>query len=198
MITLTYQSTHYFLLEVTGGWLMVDAGWPGSLPMLAGKLRAYQVDGRQIKFVLPTHFHPDHAGLAQEIKQAWGTRLIVHERQVPFIPQLAAHYAKKGGYVPVQVEPQDLVLTGDGRERLEALGLAGRVVLTPGHSDDSVSLVLDSGEAFMGDLPPPNVVDDPTVHASWQALRAAGARTLYPSHAPPFAMETLRVYLDEG
>jgi glyoxylase-like metal-dependent hydrolase (beta-lactamase superfamily II) len=191
LITLTYQSTHYFLLEVTGGWFMVDAGWPGSLPMLSSKLKAYRLDGRQIRYVLPTHFHPDHAGLAQEIKQAWGTRLIVHQQQVPFIPQLAEHYAKKGGYVPVRVEAQDLILTGDGRQVLKGLGLDGQVVLTPGHSDDSVSLVLDSGEAFVGDLPPPFIADDATVRASWQALRAAGARVIYPSHTGPVALDAM-------
>ena len=194
MLTLTIRSTHFFLLDALGGKLLLDAGWPGSLPELASRLKAYRLDGRQIKYVLPTHFHPDHAGLVQEVKQAWGARLIVHARQVPFIPQLASIMEKKGGYVPVQVEPGDIVLSDDSRARLKAIGIHGVVVPTPGHTDDSVSLVLDSGEAFIGDLPPPHFVAEPTagtVRASWQALQAAGARKCYPAHADPIALEAL-------
>jgi endoribonuclease LACTB2 len=198
-LALTYRSTHFFLLDVVGGKLLVDAGWPGSLPELASRLKAYRLDGRQIRYVLPTHFHPDHAGLVQEVKQTWGARMIVHKRQVPYIPQLAVQMAKKGGYVPVQVEPHDLVLTDDNRARLKALGLNGIVVPTPGHSEDSVSLVLDSGEALIGDLPPPHFLEEPTastVRASWQTLIDHGARTVYPSHTPPAPIETIRALLE--
>jgi endoribonuclease LACTB2 len=198
VITLTYHSTHFYVLEVGSGKLLVDAGWPGSLPTLAARLKAYRLDGRQIKYVLPTHFHPDHAGLVQEVKQAWGARLIVHALQLPFVPQLAEHYAKKGGYLPVQVEPHDVVLQGSTRAALTALGLNGEVIATPGHSDDSISLVLDTGEAFVGDLPPPHIAGEgnaDTVRASWQALLARGARTIYPAHTGPVSMDTIRPFI---
>lgn len=200
VITLTYHSTHFYLLDCAGGKLLVDAGWPGCLPTLASRLKAYQIDGRQIKYVLATHYHPDHGGLVQEVKQAWGTRLIVHERQLPFIPQLAASFAKKGGYVPIQVGPQDIVLKDDNRGRLKALGVAGAVVPTPGHSDDSVSLMLDSGEAFTGDLPPPFMAGeagDATVRASWRTLAAHGARMIYPAHTGPVPIEAILAGLEE-
>ncbi len=96
VLTVTYHGTHYYLLDARGGKLLVDAGWPGSLATLTSKLKAYRIEGQQIKYVLPTHLHPDHAGLVQEVKQAWGTRLLIHAIQLPFLPQLAATYAKKG------------------------------------------------------------------------------------------------------
>ncbi len=37
-------------------------------------------------------------------------------------------------------------------------GVRGEILKTPGHSDDSVSLVLDSGMVFVGDLHRPNFV----------------------------------------
>ncbi len=105
---------------------------------------------------------------------------------------------KKGGYVTIRVEAQDSVLSNSGRDQLTALGINGEVVPTPGHSDDSVSLVLDSGAAFVGDLTLPQMADEaagPVVRASWQALAERGARTIYPGHARPFALDEIRPYL---
>jgi glyoxylase-like metal-dependent hydrolase (beta-lactamase superfamily II) len=68
------------------------------------------------------------------------------------------------------------------------MGIAGEVVHTPGHSDDSVSLVLDSGIAFTGDLTSEQMIatEDPVVVArSWQALRDRGVRTIYAGHGEP-------------
>jgi len=200
MLTLTLRSTHYFLLPLPRGHLLVDAGWPGTLPLLASRLKAYDLDLSAITFVLPTHYHPDHAGLVQELKQAAGARLIVHPLQIPHIPNLAAHYARKGGYLPITLDPADLILPADTRAALLALGLDALVIPTPGHSPDSVSLVTALGQAFTGDLPAPAFVDEdhaPTVRASWQALLDHGARTIYPSHVPPFGADLIRHQLSQ-
>ena len=78
------------------------------------------------------------------------------------------------------------------RALLELLGIAGQVVHTPGHSDDSVSLILDTGIAFTGDLAPPSmVVEDARQLAaeSWQRLRDSGVRQIYPGHGPARPLE---------
>jgi glyoxylase-like metal-dependent hydrolase (beta-lactamase superfamily II) len=69
----------------------------------------------------------------------------------------------------------------------------GEIVPTPGHSEDSVTLVLDDGAAFTGDLTAPILTpQDPAdlSDQSWQRLRAAGARTSYPGHGPPGPIPT--------
>lgn len=58
---------------------------------------------------------------------------------------------------------------------------------TPGHSDDSVSLLLDDGSVFTGDLTRPEFVgmeDAAVVAASWQLLKERGATRVYPGHGP--------------
>jgi ribonuclease/clavin/mitogillin len=191
MVPLTYRSTHNFLIDLAQGKLMIDAGWPGALPALKGQLRAYDIEPRAIRFVLLTHLHPDHAGLAQEIKQLAGARLILHEKQLPYLPELEASFKSKGGYTPIVVEASDVVLSGETRAMLTKLGIAGEVIETPGHSDDSVSLVLDGGEAFIGDLHLPQFASDEAAaaltRASWQTLLAHGASRFYPAHGEPFA-----------
>ena len=43
IVTLTYRSTHIFLVDLANGKLMVDAGWPGLLGALKSQLRAYDI-----------------------------------------------------------------------------------------------------------------------------------------------------------
>ena len=78
---------------------------------------------------------------------------------------------------------------------LHNLGVQGEVIETPGHSPDSVSLLMDSGLAFVGDMNP-LYLEDAENHAqevaSWNQLLERGARTFYPAHAEPFAAEEIR------
>jgi glyoxylase-like metal-dependent hydrolase (beta-lactamase superfamily II) len=68
---------------------------------------------------------------------------------------------------------------------LARIGIPGEIVHTPGHSDDSVLLLLDDGSAFTGDLIHPALVgesDAAVVFASWRLLRERGAARVYPAH----------------
>ena len=47
----------------------------------------------------------------------------------------------------------------DSRAFLAALGIDGEIVSTPSHSEDSITLVLDSGDCFVGDLEPMEYMD---------------------------------------
>jgi glyoxylase-like metal-dependent hydrolase (beta-lactamase superfamily II) len=83
---------------------------------------------------------------------------------------------------------------------LNRVGIRGQIVETPGHSKDSVSLVLDSGLAFIGDLHPPDYVPDEAHEAtcqSWKTLLGLNARTVYPAHGNPFPIEAVRKALED-
>jgi glyoxylase-like metal-dependent hydrolase (beta-lactamase superfamily II) len=97
----------------------------------------------------------------------------------------------------------DLKLGHEGLS-LAVFGIPGRVLHTPGHSPGSMSVLLDSGEAFVGDLAMsgfplrlapglPIFADDmATLKESWQLLLAQGARMIYPAHGKPFEAEVMR------
>ena len=78
LLTLTYDSTHFYLTGVTRGWIMVDTGWAGTLPKLLSLLKQKDIDAGAIRYLVITHFHPDHCGLAQDLKDR-GATLLVHE-----------------------------------------------------------------------------------------------------------------------
>jgi glyoxylase-like metal-dependent hydrolase (beta-lactamase superfamily II) len=184
ILRLTVRSTHFFLIDGPKGKLLVDAGWDWA--EFAAQLKAYQVAVTDIRYILFTHHHPDHAGLVQQIKELSGARLLIHACQIPFLSELEAYAAKKGGIKPIQVGKNDLV--SPNREDLARIGFKGEIVETPGHSDDSISLVLDSGVAMIGDLALPGFVGEEQlglICASWTRLLEKGVTRFYHSHTDP-------------
>jgi glyoxylase-like metal-dependent hydrolase (beta-lactamase superfamily II) len=135
---------------------------------------------------LATHYHLDHAGAAQDLKQR-GMRLLVTEEQLAAIPAMKRHVKPADGYTEITLHDNVVITCAESRSYLAKLGIAGTIVPTPGHSDDSVTLLLDSGEAFTGDLTPPMLATEATadlVVRSWETLRARGATMVYPGHGP--------------
>jgi glyoxylase-like metal-dependent hydrolase (beta-lactamase superfamily II) len=149
-VTLTINSTHFYLIDCKGGRLLVDAGW--AMPQFTQRLKAYQISFSEIKYVMFTHHHPDHAGLVQNIKDISGAKLIIHEKQIPFLKDLQRYFEKKGGYEPIRVEKGDLI-TPD-RAVLQSIGIQGEIIETPGHSDAAFHWFWIAA-AFIGDLHPP-------------------------------------------
>jgi endoribonuclease LACTB2 len=194
LVTLTLSSTHYYLIDCLDGKLLVDTGWAGSLNRFTGELKRFKISLSEIHYLMITHHHPDHAGLTQEIKDASGAKLLIHEKQIPYLEDLAAFYQDHGGYTPIRVEKNDLVLRPSNRAVLQSIGLQGEVLETPGHSDDSVSLVLDGSMAFIGDLTPPMMATEENIailNESWGRILALKPKTIYPAHANPFPAEQI-------
>jgi glyoxylase-like metal-dependent hydrolase (beta-lactamase superfamily II) len=186
IVNVGYDSTNYYLLGAGANRLLVDVGWPGTLPKLLGVLKRKDIALQDIGYLLATHYHPDHAGLAQEVK-ARGVRLVVLEQQLAAIPRLKGYMKPINPYVEIALHDNLQLATRESRAFLGRIGIAGEIAWTPGHSDDSVTLVLDDGAAFTGDLPPPGFADESAsalVQQSWDTLRGMGARTIYPGHGP--------------
>jgi len=63
----------------------------------------------------------------------------------------------------------------DSLALLSRLGSEGEIVPTPGHSDDSISLILNEGKAFTGDLLGRDWGADPMrqIEASWRRIGAS-------------------------
>ena len=180
IVNVGYKSTNYYVLADAKPRLLIDAGWPGTLPAFRSQCAKMGIPLSDIKNIFVTHYHPDHAGLVQELKQL-GSKLIVIDFQVPFIAALS-HQVKPQDHF-VEIDPNDnLVISLDSsRAFLKSLTIDGEIVATPGHSDDSVTLVLDQGAAFTGDLTPPLMAEEIAV-ASWGKLRALSVKTIYPGH----------------
>lgn len=166
--------------------MLVDLGYPGTMGKMRTNLARMDVPLNEIRCALATHYHIDHAGLAQELKLA-GVPLLVLEPQVEAIPLMKQFTKPQDHYVEIELEGNVMISFAESRASLEGIGIAGQIVHTPGHSDDSISLLFDDGSVFTGDLTHPALVDEKdasTVSASWQLLWELGARNVYPGHGP--------------
>lgn len=191
IVTITYRSTSYYLLESSKRErLLIDCGWPGTLGMMIHELRRKDLAPNDIGYLLVTHFHPDHAGLVEELKGG-GSTLILLDVQEPYVAKLKSYVKPADGYVPIRTDEALIVRAAESRALLERLGFAGEIVPTPGHSEDSVSLVLDTGLAFIGDLEPEwqSTPDEGATRQSWARLRALGVRMVYPAHGGPRSLD---------
>ena len=186
IVNVGYASTNYYVLTDARPRLLVDVGWPGTLRQLQRNCKQAGIAWADLPYLLITHYHPDHAGLAQEVKRA-GVRLIVVETQVGAIPGLRAYIKPAQGYVEIDLTDNIVLSIADSRTFLAGIGIRGEILSTPGHSDDSVTLVLDEGAAFTGDLGPDWGAEDDSAtltRQSWARIRACGATTIYPGHGP--------------
>jgi ribonuclease/clavin/mitogillin len=118
-------------------------------------------------------------GIAQELKNA-GVPLLMIDVQVPSVHLMKRHIKDGDRFTEISMEGV-IISVSESRALLHRVDIAGEILHTPGHSEDSVSLLLDDGCVFTGDLTDPMMVgpEDPdVVHASWQLLKDRGARRL--------------------
>lgn len=186
IVNVGYHSTNYYVIADSSPRLLVDAGWPGTLSMMQHACNRMGIELKNIPYQLITHYHPDHAGLAEELKRL-GVRLIVVDTQLAAIPRLRTHVKLEDKYTEIALLDNTVLSVGESRAFLAGIGIHGEIISTPGHSDDSITLVLDEGAAFTGDLTPlMAVAQDPSdpAYRSWTAIRSMGANTIYAGHGP--------------
>ncbi len=186
IIDVGYRSTHYYAIDINGGKLLIDCGWPDTMPEFLAQLKRKGIAASEIRLILATHFHPDHAGLVDEFKHV-GAKLILLENQREALMEQPARLHKSPAFIRVSADSNILISTGESRRFMEALGLAGEIIPTPGHSDDSVTLILDEGFAFTGDLPARFALaeDDILSRTSWDRIYEHKIRVIYPAHGNP-------------
>ncbi|HEX9988222.1 MAG TPA: MBL fold metallo-hydrolase [Chloroflexia bacterium] len=186
IVNVGYRSTNYYVLADKTPRLLIDAGWPGTLPTMRHACERMGIRIEDIPYQLVTHYHPDHAGLAEELKRL-GVQLIVVDTQVEGVALLRTYVKPQDNYTDIELTGSTTLDVSESRAFLAGIGVKGEIISTPGHSDDSVTLILDEGVAFTGDLTSPLAVpQDPVeiTYQSWEKIRARGVSIIYPGHGP--------------
>jgi endoribonuclease LACTB2 len=186
IVNVGYLSTNYWVVSAGRSRLLVDLGYPGTMGSMQARLKQMDIPLKEIRYALATHYHIDHAGLAQELKLA-GVPLLMLDIQVSAIPLMKQFTKPHDNYVDISLDGNVIISTPESRTLLIQIGIPGEILPTPGHSDDSVSLLLDDGSVFTGDLTPLELAwgeGAEVVAASWHLLQERGAKRVYPGHGP--------------
>jgi hydroxyacylglutathione hydrolase len=199
------------------GAVLVDPGTARGASAVLRRLRRL-LDPREIRLIIATHGHWDHIGAARRFREATGAPLAIHRDDAQWLREgliewpagvtwwgrvfRAVFKPLMAPFIEVPALEPDLIID-DGGLDLEPYGVAGRVVHTPGHSAGSVTVLLEGGEALVGDLAmngPPMTLrprfgifahDAEQVPTSWRKVVELGATTIYPAHGRPFAVSAL-------
>jgi len=214
--------TWCYLLRCTGGYLLIDTDYPSYYPRFVKKLAKTGIAISDIRYLLLTHHHDDHAGFAAELVGRTGCRVIAHRnaasplsqgrsqenikpvnRRIQMVFTMYTWFHREFVFPPLTLTERDIVIEGDNNSFLKGIGIDGIILHTPGHTSDSISVLLSDGSAFVGDAAmnflrwtgvghrPIYIQDINTVYESWRKLQERGARVIYPSHGRPFSATEL-------
>ena len=172
------------LLGGTGKHALIDSGTAGNLPAIAAHLERSGVGMKDIGLIVVTHAHTDHTGSLADVAEATGAKVLAHRLEVDHM-----------------CTSPDIVV--EDELDLNQYDVRARVIWTPGHTRGSMSVILGSGEAIVGDLVLPRFMAfGPPAIACWSASRedslasirrVLGLRpsTVLTSHGGPFRPEAL-------
>src|SRR5687767_10639769 len=194
------------IIHSGGGAAIVDPGPTTCLPTLELGLQQHGLRWADVRQILLTHIHLDHAGATGTIVRAHPhITVFVHERGAGHMadPQKLIDSATRlyGDdmnrlWGEIASVPTGNLITLAGGERVESGGRTFEVAYTPGHASHHVSYFnRSSGVAFVGDtagvrvdggyvLPPtpPPDIDVEQWMASVQTMERWGPSTLFLTH----------------
>lgn len=154
----TRMSTAY-VVEQLGRGLIVDTGTAGQAEAILAVAAAAHLMPGDIKLIVVTHAHADHAGSAAELHAMTGAPVAVHRADaaaltaggpVTLQPTGPAGRAMR----PMMRAPLPPLVADVQLEDLDDLAqydLSGTVLSTPGHTAGSISVALDDGDLLVGD-----------------------------------------------
>lgn len=206
------------------GMILIDSGVPKKAGSFKKALDKLDISADEIQLILFTHAHWDHIGSAKEIKELTGAKLALHDNEKEWLEKPAIHippgvtrwgrtFSKIMSFFTQNMKLQsanvDITLTGNDVP-LADWGIPGEIIYTPGHSPGSISILLETGDVFVGDLamnafpmrlsPGLPIFADSleTVKESWKNLLNKGAKVVYPAHGKPFSAEVIKKILSQN
>ena len=187
---LKYGNTNTYFIRGTRGGILLDTDYAGTLQMFYKEIKKNGISLKDITYILTTHYHPDHMGLVGELV-SMGVKFLVIDTQVPNLHFSDKIFSREKNlrFLPsVPEEKAEVIACKDSRAFLAALGIDGEIVSTPSHSEDSIMLVLDSGDCFVGDLEPMEYMngyeENSALQSDWEKVMSFSPRVIHYGHAP--------------
>lgn len=182
--------------------IMVDTSTKWNWNKLDKRLKLYAIN--EIDYLVLTHSHYDHAENARRIREKYHATVIVHKKESHFllgkeniVPAgtnfftrfLASFFGKWFFSLRKVTCPVDIVV--DSTFSFHDFGFKAYLIHTPGHSEGSMSLIVDDEVAIVGDAMfgvfrwtvfPPFANNPRQLVDSWVPLLNTNCQVFLPSH----------------
>jgi glyoxylase-like metal-dependent hydrolase (beta-lactamase superfamily II) len=186
---------------------MVDCGYASSYENVLAGLSEIGLSPSDIRYVIPTHVHLDHAGAAGHLMRMMpNAEMLAHERGVPHLAnpaRLVESATKVFGRAimelygaPVPVPPERITDVGE-EMRLDLGGnLTATLIHAPGHAPHQLSVLLENANmlltadavgivypglnALIPTTPPPSFDPETLVHTVGQLEQTSPRELLVP------------------
>ncbi len=192
--------------------VLVDSGSPGNEKRILETLEQHKLKVQDLSLILLTHGHWDHLGSAEAIRAITKAPIALHHADLE--PAKAGRVKLKPyGFGSNFVEPYfrskrfnpvipDIIL--NGTETLEAYGVNAKLLETPGHTNGSITVFLENGDAIIGDLLRGDFVletrpnwhyfydDVDMVRSSIKTILDLQLERLFVGHGKPFLLSSLQ------
>lgn len=156
MKTLRYGNTNTYFFEG----LLIDTDMPGTITGFYKELKRNSIELKDIRYVLATHYHPDHMGLISEL-MSLGVRLLLIDKQKDSVHFSDPIFERQKAlrYRPIRENDAIVIRCDESRQFLAKIGIEGEIIATESHSGDGIALITDDGNCFVGDLEPMPFMD---------------------------------------
>ena len=134
-----------YLIDTGGTLVLVDAGSGIEPDRVVENIRKEGFPTNQVEYLILTHAHWDHAGGCRVLADKLNCKVCAHRLSVPVLGHgswqaPARYHVEKGGVrIDYIVEHEETLSVGKKRLRL---------ISTPGHSPDGISIACDLGDGL--------------------------------------------------
>lgn len=201
-----------FLITTSKGHVLLDSGLPETVPQIKQNIAQLGFKLNDVKILLNSHAHYDHAGGLAELKELTGAKLMATEADAALLARGGNddfQWGDQYAYKPVKVDR--VLRNGDhvelGEVRLTAL-------LTPGHTKGSTTWTMKvdeegkqydvvfstsvstPGYTLVNNAKYPQIVDD--YRRTFQILKSLPCDVFLGPHAEFFSMKEKMARMEQG
>lgn len=185
MVTkLKYGNTNTYFING----LLIDTDYAGTLPAFYKEIKRNNISVADIKYVLATHYHPDHMGLIGELTEL-GVKLLLIEHQLEYVHFSDEIFRREPrlNYKPIDESKALVIACEESRDILRDTGIQGEIIPTKSHSSDGIAVIFDDGNCFVGDLEPFEFIgayeNNTALREDWELILSYAPAVIHYGHA---------------